>query len=232
MKIKFYGHSCFALESDNKTILIDPFFTGNPVAGSIPPDLRPDLILVTHGHGDHLGDAVEISKKTETPILAIFELANLCNKKGAKTIGVNMGGKVFFEFGWVKMVPAWHSSSTPDGIYAGEPGGFIIKFYDRYIYHAGDTSLFSDMKLIGQEHPLDVAMLPIGGYFTMDPEDAISAVKLLNPKSVIPMHYNTFDLIKQDPASFEEHARTQGRCKCIILQPQDEYSLPPSGVRT
>lgn len=224
-KITYHGHSCFSIEENGKTVLIDPFFTGNPSAGKIPEKIKPEIILVTHGHGDHLGDAVEISRKTSSPILAVFELANYCSSKGANALPAHMGGKIKFEWGWVKLVPAHHSSSTNEGLYAGNPVGFVIKLYNTVYYHAGDTALFGDMALIGKPEQIDVAMIPIGGHFTMDIEDAVEAVKLLKPKAVIPMHYNTFDLIKADADEFKNRIIKEAECKCILLEPKNQYEL-------
>lgn len=223
-KIKYFGHACFYLKEKQWSVLIDPYLKGNPMVNSYPVEIKPNLILVTHGHSDHLGDAIEISQQTETPILTTFELANYCTKKGAKTIGAHMGGTVRFEFGFVKIVPAWHSSSSEDGIYTGTPCGFIIRFGETTIYHAGDTCVFGDMHLMAQITPIDIAILPIGGHYTMDPEEAIKAVELINPRLVIPMHYNTFDIIKQDAKAFQAKVEVTG-IKCLIIQPGEEKEL-------
>ncbi|MBI2252593.1 MAG: metal-dependent hydrolase [Armatimonadetes bacterium] len=222
-KIKYWGHACFTLEKNGKVVLIDPFISGNPSAPHLDTLPIPDLILVSHGHQDHLGDAILISKKNHIPILAVFELANYCESKGAKVIAAHMGSKINFDFGWVMMTQAQHSSSTPEGNYAGVPVGFLINFYGKIFYHAGDTALFNDMKILGENYFIDLAMLPIGGYFTMGIDEAVQAVNLLNPKIVIPMHYGTFDVIKQDPEKFLEKAQKEAHCKCIILQTGSEY---------
>lgn len=222
MEIIFYGHSCFYLRQGEKGILIDPWLRQNPSVKEFPTNLRPNLIMVSHGHGDHLGDAVEIAKTAECPILSTPEVVHHCAKGGAKIQAGHYGGTVFFDFGQVTFVPAWHSSSVTMGeerIYAGNPCGFVIKFFDRKFYHAGDTALFSDMKLIGERHRLDYALLPIGGLYTMDPIDALQAVKFLNPKAVIPMHYNTWEAVAQNPQEFKTDVEKQTSAKCLILSP-------------
>lgn len=204
MKLTYFGHSCFMLEKGTDKILIDPFLSGNPFFTGSLSDIQPTLILVTHGHGDHLGDAISISNKNSIPIIATFELANYCESKGATTIGAHIGGKVLFDFGWVKLVNAVHSSSSPDGLFTGVPCGFVVNFHGNKIYHAGDTAIFSDMLIIGDLYTPDIALLPIGGHYTMDIEEAVKAVEFLKPKKVIPMHYNTFPPIKNDPELFKK----------------------------
>ncbi|MEE9615345.1 MAG: metal-dependent hydrolase [Thermodesulfobacteriota bacterium] len=198
MKISYLGHSCFTIEGEKGKIIIDPFLTGNPQAKMKPEDVKVDAVLVTHGHADHLGDAVEIAKANDAPIIAPFELVNYCADKGAAGHEMHIGGGHDFPFGRVKLTIAFHGSTTDTGA-VGSPCGFLITMDGKRIYHAGDTGLFSDMSLIG---PVDCALLPIGDNFTMGIEDAIAAAGLLRAKVAIPMHYNTWDVIKQDPEEF------------------------------
>jgi L-ascorbate metabolism protein UlaG (beta-lactamase superfamily) len=203
MKITWQGHSCFIVESDGKSVIIDPFLNGNPTARIKPSDVRVNAVLVTHGHSDHLGDALEISKHNKAPVVGTFELVNYCMEKGATGHAMHIGGSHSFPFGKVKLTIAHHGSSADTGP-LGNPCGFIISMGGKTVYHAGDTGLFSDMSLIGDTNKIDVAMLPIGDNFTMGIEDAVLAVGFLKPKTVIPMHYNTFDLIRQDPEVFRK----------------------------
>jgi len=226
VKIQYYGHDCFEITGKDHSVLIDPFLSGNPLATKKPSDVKPTLICVTHGHGDHLGDAVEISKNSGAPVLGVFELANYCAAEGAKTIGAHMGGTVSFKFGWVKLVPAWHSSSSPDGKYLGNPCGFVIHMEDCTIYHPGDTALFGDMKLIAELTPINVFLCPIGDHFTMGLKEAVKAVELISPQWVIPMHYNTFDVIKQNPVVFKDMVEKEGKAKVPILAPGETFELP------
>lgn len=225
-KITFLGHSCFLIDDENNNrILIDPFLQGNPLSSAKPDEINPTLILLTHGHGDHLGDAVEISKKSGAVILGVFELINYVIEKGAKGHPAHMGGKIPFDFGWVKLVPALHSSSTPDGTYTGNPVGFVINVNGHHIYHAGDTGLFSDMELISRVYGADTALLPIGGTFVMNISDAVEAVKMLKCKTVIPMHYNTFPPIEADPKEFKKLVEKETETKTVILNPGESLTV-------
>ncbi|PSN83147.1 metal-dependent hydrolase [Candidatus Marsarchaeota G2 archaeon ECH_B_SAG-F08] len=226
MKIRYLGHACFTLEDQSKTIIIDPFLTGNPVAAEKSDSIKADLILVTHGHSDHLGDALFLSKKLGTPIFTTYELSVRLEKDGAKAVGGNHGGTYDFGFAKVKITWAVHSSSYGESLnVAGNPCGFVIKMGGKNIYHAGDTDVFYDMKLIGERNNLDVALLPIGGFYTMDSHDAIYAVEYLQPKIVIPMHYNTFPIIKADAMEFKKNVETKTKAKCIILKPGEFLEL-------
>lgn len=203
MKLTYVGHSCFIVEAGGKSVIIDPFLEGNPQATLKPSDVKVDAVLVTHGHADHLGDAVSIAKNNSVPVIAPFELVNYCIEKGAEGHPMHIGGAYNFPFGRVKLTIAHHGSTTDTGA-VGNPCGFILEMGGSTVYHAGDTGLFSDMSLIGELDPIDYALLPIGDNFTMGVKDAAMAAKLLKAKTVIPMHYNTFDVIKQDPEDLRE----------------------------
>ena len=223
VKVKFLGHAAFLIEGSKK-ILIDPFLTGNPQAAVKPEEVEADLILVTHAHGDHIGDAVEIAKRTGAKIVAMFDVANYISEQaeGVEVIGMNYGPTEIDGVGIVQ-VPAWHSSS--DGKYSiGNPCGYIVKLDGKTVYHAGDTFVFLDMGLFSELYgPIDVALLPIGGHFTMGPREAAKAVELLKPKKVVPMHYNTWPPISADP---EEFKRLVGdKAEVVILKPGEELEL-------
>ncbi|MEE8185292.1 MAG: metal-dependent hydrolase [Thermodesulfobacteriota bacterium] len=203
MKVTYHGHSCFLIEGSKHNVIFDPFLKDNPLAKIRPEDVKVDAILVSHGHLDHVGDAVEISKKNNATIIAPFELANYFQSKGAESHPMHIGGAYNFPFGTVKLTIAHHGSTTETGA-VGNPCGFILTMDNKVVYHAGDTGLFYDMKLIGELNNLDVALIPIGDNFTMGIPDALKAVEFLKPKIAIPMHYNTFDVIKQDPEEFIE----------------------------
>ena len=198
MKLTYEGHACFIVESGGHSIIIDPFLKDNPLARIKPEDVKVDAVLVTHGHFDHVGDAVEIAKNNNAPVIAPFELVNYCTEKGATGHPMHIGGAHEFPFGRVKLTIAFHGSTTDAGA-VGSPCGFLVTMDGKTVYHAGDTALFSDMSLIG---PVDCALLPIGDNFTMGVEDAVKAVGLIKPRIAVPMHYNTFDVIKQDPEEF------------------------------
>lgn len=216
MKITYHGHSCFLVEGNKYSAIFDPFLKENPLAKIRPEDVNADAILVSHGHSDHVGDAVEISKKNRAPVIAPFELACYLQGKGATVQPMNVGGARKFLFGTVKLTIAHHSSTTEAGA-AGNPCGFILTMDDKVIYHAGDTGLFSDMRLIGELHSIDVALVPIGDNYTMGITDALKAVELLKPKIAIPMHYDTFDPIKQDPKQFTEGLRGSSTKGALLL---------------
>jgi len=222
MQITFLGHSGFTIQDGKTNLLIDPWLSGNPLAQTKPETLSPTLILVSHGHADHLGDAIEIARNSRAKILGVFELANFCAQKGVETIGANPGGKIKFDFGWVKLVPAIHSSSF-ENQYTGAAVGFLINIGGKLIYHAGDTSLTREMKTLGELYEIDLAMLPIGGHFTMDSEEALTAVKWIKLKTVIPMHYNTFDLLAQDDLKLKQEIESQTATKCRLLSPGEAF---------
>ena len=225
MKITWLGHAAFLLEGSKK-VLIDPFLNGNPMAPVKPDELDVDYILVTHGHGDHLGDAVEISKRCKAPIVCIYELSVLLSRKGAETIGMNIGGTAKLEGVEITMVKAVHSADVVENeiISAGGPVGFVVNMDGVSVYHAGDTDVFMDMQLIGELYRPKVALLPIGDFYTMGIKGALKAIELIKPEIVIPMHYNTFPPIKQNPEEFKEKAEKLG-VKVVILKPGESFEV-------
>lgn len=208
MRLSYHGHAFVQVKTDTHTILIDPFITGNSTCDLDASTVEADIIILTHGHGDHVGDTVAIAKRTGAQVIAINELAIYLGKQGLNTHGMNIGGGYQFDFGHVKYTPAFHSSSyeEEDGtfIYTGMPAGFLLTIGDKTIYHVGDTALFSDLKLIGEMNDIDVAFVPIGDNFTMGPADALIAAEWIDAKITIPVHYNTFPVIEQDGAAFAE----------------------------
>jgi L-ascorbate metabolism protein UlaG (beta-lactamase superfamily) len=228
----YHGHACFSINDGTYNLLIDPFLSENPLADVQPEDLNPTHILVTHGHSDHLGDALSIAKRTKAQIIAPNELALYCGMQGAQVERMHIGGAHQFPFGRLKMTPAWHSSAIIQGheiIYTGAPCGFIIEMHGKTIFHAGDTGLFSDMKLIGEQKQLDYALLPIGDNFVMGPEDATEAAKLLQAKITIPMHYDTFPAIKQDPYAFLALLQQNG-LQGLVLKPGDTINIETNQI--
>ena len=215
IKFTYFGHSCFAIEGSKGRIIIDPFLRGNPHVRVNPNEIIAGHVLVTHAHADHLGDAVEISQKNQAPVIGVYELVQYCIGKGATGHAMNIGGSYRFEFGEVSLTPAFHSSGCPDGTYGGSPCGFIIRMDNKTIYHAGDTGLSLEMQLIGELYNIDVAFLPIGDNYTMGAADAAKAVEFLKPKLAIPMHYNTFPEIQQDPADFDDKVGDLARVKIM-----------------
>jgi L-ascorbate metabolism protein UlaG (beta-lactamase superfamily) len=224
VKLTYYGHACFMVEGAGKKILIDPFITDNPLSPVKKEQLDADYIVVTHGHGDHLGDSVEIAKSSDATIISNFEIASYVEKQGCKMHPLHIGGAWQFDFGTAKLTIAHHGSCLPDGSYGGSPAGVVLELDGKSVYHAGDTALFYDMKLIGRGK-VDVALLPIGDNFTMGPEDALEAVKLIEPSVVIPMHYDTFDIVKQDPAAFKASVEKGTKSSCVVLKPGESYEL-------
>ncbi len=215
MKILYHGHSCVEIQTDSAGIIIDPFISSNPVARTKADDVRVSHILLTHGHGDHIADALPIARQNNATIIANAELAEYFSWQGVSTIPMNTGGSLQLEFGSVKLTPAVHSSSLSieekqQIIYLGNPNGLIVKLGSTTLYHAGDTDLFTDMKLIGERHAIDVAFVPIGDHFTMGPEDAVVAAEWVKAKLTVPIHYNTFPPIRQDASSFVAALRARG----------------------
>ncbi|WZL72858.1 metal-dependent hydrolase [Clostridiaceae bacterium 35-E11] len=225
MHLKFLGHSCFYVEEGDFKALIDPFLSNNPQASTTLSDFQKiSHIFITHGHGDHLGDAVPLASQSNATIITNYEIACYLGGKELSTHPMHIGGRTKFNFGVVKMTPALHGSGieTVGGlVYGGNPCGFIIEVNGKKIYHAGDTGLTMDMKLLEVEN-IDVALLPIGGNFTMDIEDAVRAVEFIKPKIVIPMHYDTFPIIEADPETFKEKVKG---AEVMILKPNEVYQF-------
>lgn len=232
MQIRFYGNATVSLHHQGVCLLIDPWFAGepwfrpNPFTPQYPEELRPDLILLTHGHGDHLGEGIELSVRLNVPILAPRELALYCMGRGAQASGGQPGGSYRYEWGSVKMTPAIHASSVgPRYEYAGLAIGFVVRLGGKVVYHAGDTALFGDMRLIGDAGPIDVAFLPVGDYFTMGPEDGCTAVKLLKPRTAVPIHHSAFPQMTGDPYRFKELVENETETRCMVVQPGDTLEV-------
>jgi L-ascorbate metabolism protein UlaG (beta-lactamase superfamily) len=225
MDIRFLGHAAFELSDGSTSVLIDPFLTGNPKAAVAAEDLSPQAILLTHGHADHIGDTVSIATRAGSDVVAIVEIANELSADGvAQVHDPNLGGTVTFEWGSVKLVPAWHTSTTPKGA-VNVPAGLIVRFKDKTIYHLGDTALFSDLGLIAETNgPIDVALTCIGGHYTMDRHDAAHAAKLIGAKQVIPCHYDTFPPIVTDAQAFKSEVESAGGSEVVVLAPGERYS--------
>ncbi len=225
MILTWYGHATWGITIGEHRILIDPFFNGNPQAPVKADEVTANYIIVTHGHGDHLGDAVSIAKRCQALLIANAEIARWARQQGLERVHAqHIGGGFHHPFGYVKLTQAVHGSSLPDGSYGGMPAGVLISAEGKKVYHAGDTGLFAGMALIGEEG-IDVALLPIGDNYTMGPDDALRAVKLIRPRVVIPMHYNTWGLIAQDPQAWAERVRAHTDSQPVILQVGASYSL-------
>ncbi len=225
LKIKWIAHACFEI-SGTKKIIIDPFIEGNPAATIKKEEVKADIVVVTHGHGDHVGDAIFIAKNNSAPIVTMVELAWLLKEKDntLEVHDINFSGSVTIGPVTITAVPALHSSSF-EGKFAGNPGGMIIKMDGKTIYHAGDTGVFLDMELIGEMHHPEIAMVPIGGHYTMSPAEASRAIEMIRPKIAIPMHYNTFPLIQQDPLKFKDMVERKGMTKVQVMIPGQTVEL-------
>jgi L-ascorbate metabolism protein UlaG (beta-lactamase superfamily) len=224
MDIRFLGHACFELTDGDTRVLIDPFLTGNPKAAVEAGDVDPTHIFLTHGHADHIGDTVDIAKRTGAQVVAIVELAGELGESGVENVAdPNIGGTVSFDDVWVRLTPAWHTSTTPNGT-VNTPAGLVIGLGGKVVYHLGDTSLFSDLALPGKRDAIDVALMCIGGHYTMDRHDGVAAAELVGAKRVIPCHYNTFPPIETDAQEFKREVEATTNSKVVILEPGDTHT--------
>ena len=237
MDIRYHGHACFELSDGSARVLVDPFLKpNNPSAVASAEEVDATHVLVTHGHVDHIADAVGVCQRTGAPAVALVEVANWLGNHGVEeTFDPNLGGTVRFDWGSVKLVPAWHTNTMPgseeapfsaeDGTPVGTCSGLVITVGDTTVYHAGDTCLFGDMKLIGDRHDIDVALLPIGGHYTMDRHDAVAAVEMIGAETVIPMHFDTFPPIETDAEAFKSDVESQTSSQVVILAPGETHSV-------
>jgi L-ascorbate metabolism protein UlaG (beta-lactamase superfamily) len=216
--LTYLGQSAVLLEAGGRHLLVDPFLSGNPKATVSPDDVPADLILLTHGHGDHLGDTVAIAKRTGAPVVAIVELAHELAGEGIDVVDLNLGGTHEFDGGWARLVPAWHTGTSPNGT-VHTPGGLVINLGGKTIYHLGDTALFSDLALPSQRDALDLALIPIGGHYTMDRHDAVAAARLVAAPHVVPVHYDTFPPIETDAEAYKRDVEDQGIARVTVLPP-------------
>ena len=224
MKLTWYGHAAMGLQVGQYKLLVDPFLTGNPAASATSENVPADFILLSHGHGDHVGDAVAIAKRTGATIISNFEIANWVQAQGLNAHAQHLGGGFKHPFGYLKLTLALHGSALPDGSDGGNPAGFLLTAEGKKTYLACDTCLFGDMRLIGEEG-IDLAVLPIGDNFTMGPDDALRAVKLIQPKHVIPVHYDTWELIAQDPKAWAKRVESETSTKAHVIQPGESFTL-------
>jgi L-ascorbate metabolism protein UlaG (beta-lactamase superfamily) len=225
MDIRFLGHACFELTDGDTRVLVDPFLTGNPKAAVEAGDVDPTHIFLTHGHADHIGDTVDIAKRTGAQAVAIVELANELGESGVENVAdPNIGGTIDFGAGWVRLVPAWHTAVSPNGT-PHTPAGLVVNLGGKTVYHLGDTGLFSDLALPGKRDDIDVALMCIGGHYTMDRHDAVVAAELVGAKQIIPCHYDTFPPIETDAQAFKSDVEGRTSSEVVVLDPGDTHSV-------
>lgn len=227
MKFHYFGHSVLACTTEKHSVCFDPFFTGNPANGDIPESLKPDTIILTHGHEDHVGDTESIAKANGSKVVAVYELANFLGEKGLETVPCGLGGRVQHDWGWSKFVQAFHSSSF-QGKYMGMPAGVIVDFDGVRIYNTGDTCVFGDMALIAEMYQPEVMILPVGGHFTMDAFEAKKAIELVKPKLAIPVHYNTWPPLEMDVDKFKSEIEQSSNTKVQVMAVNDTFEMTPS----
>jgi L-ascorbate metabolism protein UlaG (beta-lactamase superfamily) len=227
MEIKFHGQSCFELTDGGTTVLTDPFLKpNNPAAVATADEVNATHVAISHGHADHIADAVAVLQRTGAEAIAIVELANWLGEQGVESVkDPNFGGTVSYDWGYVSLVPAWHTNTTPDGTAIGMPAGLVIKIGETTVYHAGDTCLFSDMKLIAERSEIDAFLVPIGGHYTMDRHDAVRACEFVGAATVIPMHYDTFPPIETDAEAFKSDVEAQTSSQVVLLKPGESHSV-------
>jgi L-ascorbate metabolism protein UlaG (beta-lactamase superfamily) len=224
MDIRFLGHACFELREGDTSVLIDPFLSENPKAAVGPDEVDPTTILLTHGHFDHIGDTVDVAKRAGAQVVAVKELADEIAEDDVETFDPNLGGTVKFDWGWVKLVPAWHTATSPKGT-AHMPAGLIIEFAGTTVYHLGDTALFSDLALAAQRgNQIDVALMCIGGHYTMDRIDGVTAAEFVKARTVIPCHYDTFPPIETDTDAFKSQVESDTDSEVVVLAPGETHS--------
>jgi len=226
VRLTFHGHSCWEIRGSEHRVLIDPFLSGNDLADVGPEAFdKLDALVVTHGHSDHIGDGVEIARRTGALVVSNFEIADYFGRRGCRSHPLHIGGGARFPFGHVKLTIAHHGSTGPGGEALGSPAGVVLTIDSRKIYHAGDTGLFLDMRLIAEMNgPIDAALLPIGDNFTMGIDDAVRAAEFIDARVTIPMHYRTFASIESDPVAFVERVREKGR-KAVVVSPGGSYEI-------